>query len=90
MEGYPILKILSELGHQVSILRVISDDSHHDLPDIGNIVSSAGSLRIDSLLLAFLRQPRASLRFIQGSLVGLFHLHKVCSQLFSCNPSSFA
>jgi hypothetical protein len=90
MEGYPVLKILSELGHQVSILRVISDDSHHDLPDIGNIVSSAGSLRIDSLLLAFLRQPQASLRFIQGSLVGLFHLHKVCSQLFSCNPSSFA
>ena len=90
MEGFIALKLLSESGHHVSILRVISDDSHHDLPDIEFVVSASGSLALLLLVLSFLRRPRVSIRFIGASLTGLFSLFVLTAQLFGSKSSRAA
>jgi nucleoside phosphorylase len=90
MEGFIALKLLSESGHHVSILRVISDDSHHDLPDIESVVSASGSLVLLPLVLSFLRRPRVSIRFIGASLTGLFSLFVLTAQLFGSKSSRAA
>ena len=90
MEGFIALKLLSESGHHVSILRVISDDSHHDLPDIESVVSASGSLALLPLVLSFLRRPRVSIRFIGASLTGLFSLFVLTAQLFGSKSSRAA
>lgn len=90
MEGFIALKLLSESGHHVSILRVISDDSHHDLPDIESVVSAAGSLALLPLVLSFLRRPRVSIRFIVASLTGLRSLFVLIAQLFGSKSSRAA
>mgnify|MGYP002631780611 CR=1 FL=1 len=90
MEGFIALKLLSESGHHVSILRVISDDSHHDLPDIESVVSASGSLALLPLVLSFLKRPRVSIRFISASLTGLCSLFVLAAQLFGSKPSRAA
>jgi hypothetical protein len=90
MEGFPALKILSEAGHHVAILRVISDDCHHDLPNLSSVVSSSGALSIFPLVCAFLRRPQDSFRFILGSLAGLRSLGRLATQLSDSKPSSVA
>jgi hypothetical protein len=90
MEGFIALKLLSESGHHVSILRVISDDSNCDLPDIESVISASGSLSVLSLVLSFLRRPRVSIRFIVASLTGLRSLFVLTAQLFGSKSSRAA
>jgi len=90
MEGFIALKLLSESGHHVSILRVISDDSNCDLPDIESVVSASGSLVLLPLVLSFLRRPRVSIRFIVASLTGLRSLFVLTAQLFGSKSSRAA
>lgn len=90
MEGFIALKLLSESGHHVSILRVISDDSLYDLPDIESVISASGSLSVLSLVLTFLRRPRVSIRFIVASLTGLRSLFILTAQLFGSKSSRAA
>jgi hypothetical protein len=82
MEGFTALHILSEAGHLVSILRVVSDDCHHELPDFSAIVSPTGSLLPLKLVFAFLMRPLAALHLITGSLQGLKSLRLLTLQLF--------
>jgi hypothetical protein len=56
---------------KVAILRVISDDCSHDLPDIAGAIGPDGSLRADTLARSFLKRPIAALKFISGSLQAL-------------------
>ena len=69
MEGAALLKGLP--NGKIVILRVISDNCHHDLPDISNAIGPDGSIKPIYLALSFLRRPMAALRLIRGSLKGL-------------------
>jgi nucleoside phosphorylase len=79
MEGSAILSALPQA--QIAMLRVISDDCEHQMPDLSRAIGS-GKLRTLPLLTILLRRPVGSLRLIRGSLRGLKALEQVTKQLF--------
>jgi hypothetical protein len=78
MEGSAILSALPQA--QIAMLRVVSDDCEHQLPDLSAAVGS--QLRTLPLITAMLRQPVGSLRLIRGSLRGLKALEQLTRRLF--------
>lgn len=83
MEGCIVLEMLHQLGIVVAMLRVVSDDCHHDLPNLAPALDASGTLRPLPLAIALMRQPIAAARFIQGSLRGLKTLQMLTTALFS-------
>lgn len=79
MEGLAVLEVFQKVG----IVRVISDDIHHNLPDLTSAISSKGALLPLPLAIGMIRQPMAATRLIRGSLRGLRMLQKVTTQLFA-------
>jgi hypothetical protein len=77
MESYAVLKILSQIGIETGIVRVVSDDIRYDLPDINPAIAPDGSLNSFSLTACLLRNPIAAMRLIRGSLKGLKVLQEV-------------
>ncbi|MDY6781496.1 MAG: phosphorylase [Cyanobacteriota bacterium] len=72
MEGFTVLQQFNAIGTSVAMLRVVSDDSHFDLPDLSAAIATAeGRLKPLPLALKLLGQPRASARLIRGSLKAL-------------------
>ncbi len=83
MEGIAVLEFFHQGNYAVATLRVVSDDCHHDIPDLTTAVAADGSLRPLPLTLALLRQPLAATRFVRGSLRGLKVLQQVTRDLFA-------
>jgi purine-nucleoside phosphorylase len=83
MEGFAALEFFNQVGVSVAMLRVVSDDSHYDIPDLTSAISPDGSLRSLPLVLTLLRRPIAATRLIRGSLQGLKVLEEVTALLFS-------
>jgi hypothetical protein len=65
----------------VGMIRVVSDDCFHDLPDLSAAFSPEGSLKPLPLAIGMARQPLAASRLIRGSLKGLSRLEKLSRQL---------
>ena len=84
MESAALLKALPQC--QIAILRVISDDWEHDLPDISTAISPAGAIKAVPLALSCLRQPIAALRLIRGAIKGLKALGRMTAVLFQSGP----
>ena len=82
MEGFAALEILSQAGAAVAMLRVISDNCHHNIPNLTSAISADGSLQAVPLAIAMLRQPIAATRLILGAMRGLQALQDVTSFLF--------
>ncbi len=82
MEGFALLSSLQSTPVSVGIVRVISDDVHHDLPDLNSAISPDGNLQTLPLAMGILRQPLPALRLIRGSLKGLKQLEKATAQIF--------
>jgi Phosphorylase superfamily len=83
MEGFAALEFFHSLGLPVAILRVVSDDCQHDIPDLTSAIAPDGSLRPLPLAITLLRQPIAATHLIRGSLQGLKVLKQVTALLFS-------
>jgi hypothetical protein len=83
MEGYAFLSALEPAGVSVGMLRVVSDDALHDLPDLSAAMTEAGTLNPAKLALSMMTQPRNALRLIQGSLASLKQLENVAADLFA-------
>lgn len=83
MEGFATLEMLNRAGVAVAMLRVISDDCDHNLPDLSLALSSDGSLQSLPLAISLLKQPIAAARLIRGGLKGLQVLRKVTTCLFA-------
>lgn len=79
MEGFAVLKVLNS----VAMVRVVSDDCYHDLPDLTSAIGSDGSLRPFPLAMAMVQQPLKAVRLIRGSLKALQVLQQVTTDLFS-------
>lgn len=82
MEGFAALEILSQAGVAVAMLRVISDNCHHDIPNLTSAISAEGSLQAVPLAIAMLRQPIAATRLILGAMRGLQVLQDITTFLF--------
>ncbi|MCV3214905.1 phosphorylase [Plectonema radiosum NIES-515] len=83
MEGFAALEFFQQAGVQVAMLRVVSDDSKHDIPDLTSAINSDGSLQPLPLAITMIRQPIAATRLIRGSLAGLKVLEEVTTFLFA-------
>jgi hypothetical protein len=83
MEGSSASEVLAARGVAVGMIRVVSDDCQHNLPDLSAAFSPDGSLRPWPLAIGMLRQPLAAARLIQGSLKGLKVLQQISQQLVS-------
>jgi hypothetical protein len=82
MEGFAVLNVLSQAGIAVAMVRIISDDANHNLPNLTSAISSEGTLQSLPLALGMLRNPIAATRLIRGSLRGLQALQEVTSVLY--------
>jgi hypothetical protein len=82
MEGWVALNDLRQRGMAVAMVRVVSDDCQHDLPDLSAAFSPTGQLLPLPLALGMMRQPRGALRLIRGSLTGLKKLEQLTTALF--------
>ncbi|WP_375477967.1 phosphorylase [uncultured Nostoc sp.] len=83
MEGFTALEFFNAAGVSVAMLRVVSDDCQHNIPDLTPAINSDGSLNPFILAIAMLRQPFAATRLIRGSLIALKVLEQVTNLLFS-------
>lgn len=83
MEGYAALEVLSPAKVPVAMVRAISDNWDHDLPDLNPALDPNGSLQPFPLAIGLLRQPLAAARLIRGSLRGLQALRNVAANLFT-------
>ncbi|MEH1921724.1 5'-methylthioadenosine/S-adenosylhomocysteine nucleosidase family protein [Nostoc sp.] len=83
MEGFTALEFFNTAGVSVAILRVVSDDCQHNIPDLTSAINSNGSLNPFPLAMVMLRQPLAAIRLIRGSLTALKVLEQVTNLLFS-------
>lgn len=77
MEGFAALEILLSHVQSVSMLRVVSDDAMHDVPDLNDAFDVEGNLRPGVMTRQFLLQPLGALRLIRGSLSALRQLEKL-------------
>jgi hypothetical protein len=82
MEGAAVLEVLGQTGIAVAMLRAVSDDCHHDLPDLSAAIAPDGSLRPLPLARSLLSRPIAASHLIRGSLAGLKQLERLTRQLF--------
>lgn len=83
MEGFAALDFFHQLGVPIAMLRVVSDDCQHDIPDLTSAISADGSLKPLSLAIKLISQPIAATRLIRGSLRGLKVLEEVTKSLFA-------
>ncbi|MEA5620562.1 phosphorylase [Cronbergia sp. UHCC 0137] len=83
MEGFAFLEYFNSLTPtvEVAILRVVSDDCHHDIPNLSSAISPDGALQPLPLAWGLIRQPLAATRLIRGSLRGLQALKKATNQI---------
>ena len=81
MEGFIILEALEQTDIAIAMLRVISDESHQNLPDLSQAFSSEGSLKPLELTRGMLKKPLAALKLIQSSLKALKVLEQIAASL---------
>ncbi|PZD72451.1 Futalosine hydrolase [Acaryochloris thomasi RCC1774] len=81
MEGFAALDVLQQHNIPVAMLRVVSDDLHHDLPDLSSAISPEGKLQPLPMAVGMLRQPAGAIRLIRGSLKGLQVLEQLTRDL---------
>ena len=77
MEGFAALEILRHQVQSVAMLRVVSDDARHDVPNLNGAFDVEGNLRPWIMARQFLLHPLGALRLIQGSLSALNQLEKL-------------
>ncbi|MFB8790153.1 MAG: phosphorylase [Potamolinea sp.] len=82
MEGFAALETLTKARIAVAMLRVVSDDSEHNLPNLNSAINTDGKLELFPLAMGMMRQPIAATRLIRGALQGLRMLQKVTTLLF--------
>lgn len=78
MEGFAVL---SSLKIPVTMVRVVSDDARHDLPDLSGTIDTDGNLQAFPMAKAMMKAPIAATRLIRGSLKGLNGLRQITSNL---------
>ncbi|MBW4518484.1 MAG: phosphorylase [Scytolyngbya sp. HA4215-MV1] len=86
MEGFAALAWLHQAGITAAVVRVVSDDCHHDIPDLSSAITAEGALKPLPLAIALLQNPIAAVRLIRGSLKGLQALQAITTRLFADVP----
>lgn len=77
MEGAHILNFFQHRGAHVGIVRVISDGSETDIPELNVAIDEDGNLNVGAMIWQFFQQPVAASHLVQGSLKGLRRLESI-------------
>jgi len=85
MEGYAVLNALNAAQIPVAIVRVISDTSRQNLPNLENAIASDGSLKPGVMAWQFAQDPVAAFHLVRSSLKGLGKLRSLTQTLFQPN-----
>ncbi|MBW4422387.1 MAG: phosphorylase [Myxacorys californica WJT36-NPBG1] len=80
MEGMAVMS----LNAAITMVRVVSDDVHDDVPDLTEAIDPDGKLRSLPLAIGLIRHPIKGFRLIRGSLLGLRSLRRVARQVVEC------
>ncbi|MDJ0635060.1 MAG: phosphorylase [Xenococcaceae cyanobacterium MO_188.B29] len=83
MEGLVLLKFLQKHNHRVAMLRVVSDSTHYDIPNLSRAIDSTGKLQNIPMAIAMIKQPVAAMRLVKDALKGLAILQQITTELFS-------
>lgn len=86
MESAYVVEFLQSRGATVGVIRVVSDDSDTDIPDLSPAIDATGSLNGFKMAWQFLNQPIAAMRLIRGSLKGLKQLSHISAYCASIQP----
>jgi nucleoside phosphorylase len=81
MEGFAAINFLNKKGIAVALLRVVSDDAQHNIPNLNSAIDAKGNLQFLPLAKEMISQPIAAFHLIKGSLKALKILQKITSQL---------
>jgi hypothetical protein len=81
MEGQMVQSLLAKRGIAVGTIRVVSDDSQHDLPDLSDAFDDRGQLQPWDLAKALAIDPISGFRLVRGSIQALRVLDRVARQL---------
>jgi hypothetical protein len=81
MEAAAIIRACYERGVRVAMVRVVSDDAAHELPDLTGIYDASGALLPAPLARALLRRPASGARFVANALRALRALRFVAGRL---------
>ena len=82
MESTAAFAVFQKENIPITVIRAISDDIDHNMPDLGDAINAKGELAILPLALKLLANPSAALRLIRGSQKGLKALEKLVNDLF--------
>ncbi len=86
MEGYALLEYLPRLG----MVRVVSDEVHQSLPDLGAAVDQiSGQLQPLPLVWAMLQQPGAAIQLVRSSLTALGRLTALAQRLTANSEKNY-
>ena len=83
MEGLVLLKSLQKHNHRVAMLRVVSDNTKYNIPNLSRAIDATGKLQNIPMAIAMIEQPVAAMRFVKDALKGLAILQQITTELFS-------
>ncbi|MBL8189354.1 MAG: hypothetical protein JNK38_15200 [Acidobacteria bacterium] len=66
MESFDVVQVASKCGVPAAVVRVISDEAEHDLPDFNTSADPDGTINPRRLAAAMLQRPVASARFLRN------------------------
>jgi Phosphorylase superfamily len=87
MEGAIALESLTQVGISVAMLRVVSDDCDHAIPNLNSALRADGSLNSLDMITQFAKEPIAAMRLIRGAIQGLNRLQAVTTSLFTATAN---
>ncbi len=76
MESHAILDVATELERNAAVLRVVSDDARHDVPDFSRAMGANYEIDNLKMLAALARNPWLGVRFLYNLNRSLRHLRR--------------
>lgn len=81
MEGLILLNFFTKAGIKAAMVRVVSDTSYQDLPDLTTAIDQNGTLKIVTLIKVLLQYPVRGLKLISNGLKSLAVLQQLPQKL---------
>ena len=77
MESYGVM----DYCDRVSVVRIVSDSSYDDLPDLNGAITPEGKLDMVKMSIVFMKEPIKAVNLIKNALVSLKKLEEISEQL---------
>ena len=79
MESYGVMDYCDRL----SVIRIVSDSSYDDLPDLNGAITPEGKLDMVKMSIVFMKEPIKAINLIKNALQSLKKLEEISQQISS-------